>query len=71
MAQFIILALCFQTQLDIDKALSEDPTVFDYDNVYDDIMGKKDEGSKTKKKKEIDKKVRRVAHKWHFAIFFP
>lgn len=46
---------CFQTQLDIDKALAEDPNVFEYDNVYEDMVGKKEE--KVKSKKAVDNKV--------------
>ena len=45
-----------QTQLDIDKALEEDPNVFEYDNVYDDMQGKKAEQAKAKSR-TVDKKV--------------
>jgi len=49
-----ILLWC-QTQLDIDKALSEDPSVFEYDSVYDDMQGQKTQQTKTKKM--VDNKV--------------
>jgi hypothetical protein len=42
--------------LDIDKALAEDPSVFEYDSVYDQMAGKKEE--KSKSKKVIDNKVK-------------
>ena len=32
-----------QTQLEIEKALAEDPTVFDYDGVYEDMQSKKED----------------------------
>ena len=31
----------FQTQQDIEQALSEDPNIFDYDGVYDSMMEEK------------------------------
>ncbi|XP_052240405.1 nuclear speckle splicing regulatory protein 1-like isoform X2 [Dreissena polymorpha] len=47
-----------QTQLDIDKALQEDPSVFEYDSVYDDMVGKKAE--KAHVKKVLDNKPRYI-----------
>ena len=52
----IVLNFAFKAQLDIEKALSEDPTVFDYDSVYDDMKVKKELQNK-QKKCEDDQKV--------------
>ena len=30
-----------QTQLEIEKAMAEDPTVYEYDSIYDDMEDKK------------------------------
>ena len=46
-----------QTQLEIDKALQEDPSVYEYDNIYDDIQAKK-VSSSVKEANKKDKKVR-------------
>jgi coiled-coil domain-containing protein 55 len=45
-----------QTQLEIDKALQEDPNIYEYDDIYDDI---KDVKVKTdvKEKNKQDRKV--------------
>lgn len=43
-----------QTKLDIQKALDEDPTIYQYDEVYDDLersKGQLDDASKQKEKK--------------------
>lgn len=43
-----------QTKLDIQKALNEDPTIYQYDEVYDDLergKGQSDSASKQKEKK--------------------
>ena len=45
-----------QTQLEIDKALQEDPNVYEYDNIYDDIKANKIEKD-VKEKNKQDKKV--------------
>lgn len=42
-------------KLVIDKALEEDATVFQYDEVYDDMEKKKE--SLVEKEKKVDKKV--------------
>lgn len=36
-----IVLLCTQTQIEIQKALQEDPTVYEYDAVYDEMEEKK------------------------------
>lgn len=50
-----------QTQIAIEKALSEDPNVFEYDNVYDEMekeKGKIDPKQKEKNQsKEVTKKI--------------
>lgn len=43
-------------KLVIDKALEEDATIFQYDEVYDDMEKKKE--NIDEKKKKVDKKVR-------------
>lgn len=42
-------------KLTIDKALEEDATIFQYDEVYDDMEKKKE--NLDEKKKKVDKKV--------------
>lgn len=39
-----------QTQLEMQKALTQDPTVYEYDNIYDDLQKKKEIRKITKKK---------------------
>ena len=51
------MRLLVQTQLEIEKALKQDPTVFDYDSVYHEIEQKK-ETKKTDCKTSKDRKVR-------------
>nr|KAG5700393.1 hypothetical protein BaRGS_029645 [Batillaria attramentaria] len=48
-----------QTQLDIDKALQEDPSVYEYDNIYDDIQAKKIT-TDTKEAHKVDKKPKYI-----------
>ena len=43
--------------MDIEKALSEDPNIFDYDGVYDDMVKKKEE----KNERFLSKKDSRVS----------
>ena len=45
-----------QTQLEIDKALEADPTVYDYDNIYDSMKAQVEEKNAAIKQK-ADKKV--------------
>ena len=47
-----------QSKIQMSKALEEDPTVFQYDEVYDDIERKKVEEKETKK--EVDRKPKYV-----------
>ena len=46
----------FQTQLDIEKAIADNPDVFEYDNIYDDMQEKR-KSSLPGAKKEKEKKV--------------
>lgn len=46
-----------QTQLEIDKAILQDPTVYEYDAVYDNIQAEKIK-SDVKEKNKQDRKVR-------------
>lgn len=46
----------FQTQLEIDKALQEDPSVYEYDNIYDNIQAEK-VNTNVKEAHKKDKKV--------------
>ena len=49
-----------QSKIQMSKALEEDPTVFQYDEVYDDIEKKKVEEKESKK--EVDRKPKYVAN---------
>lgn len=51
------LVLFVQTQLEIDKAILQDPTVYEYDAVYDNIQAEKIK-SDVKEKNKQDRKVR-------------
>lgn len=42
--------------MDIDKALQEDPTVYEYDSIYDDLQSKKPQVG-AKEKSSVDRKV--------------
>jgi len=44
-----------QTQIEIEKALKEDPSVYEYDNIYDEMTEKKK--AAVPKLTEKDKKV--------------
>jgi hypothetical protein len=47
-----------QTQLEIDRALEADPTVYEYDSIYDTMQEKKaQQVSATSSKAKVDKKV--------------
>lgn len=46
------------TQRQLKRALDEDPTVFQYDEVYDDMEQKKAEV--VAKKKDVSKKVNKI-----------
>jgi coiled-coil domain-containing protein 55 len=50
----------------LKRALDEDPTVFQYDEVYDDMEQKKAET--VAKKKDISKKVRAFQSTWILAL---
>lgn len=60
---FIVLSdltfdLCLlQTQLEIQRALEADPTVYEYDSVYDDMERKKEEKLIAIKKQKEGSKV--------------
>jgi len=45
----------FHFQLDIQRALEQDATVFEYDEVYDEMKGEKEEIVQSKKDKEAKK----------------
>ncbi|XP_059145270.1 nuclear speckle splicing regulatory protein 1-like [Physella acuta] len=49
-----------QTQMDIDKALQEDPTVYEYDSIYDDLQAKKPQVG-AKEKSSVDRKPKYIA----------
>eukprot|EP00105_Crassostrea_gigas_P018505 XP_011436650.2 PREDICTED: nuclear speckle splicing regulatory protein 1 [Crassostrea gigas] len=49
-----------QTQIEIDKALEADPTVYEYDNIYDDLKAKKEEKDAALQQKK-DKKPKYIA----------
>lgn len=42
-----------QTKIQIKKALSQDPSIFQYDEVYEDIKEKGNTGSKKEEKKQV------------------
>lgn len=46
-----------QTKMEIQKAMEEDPTVFEYDSIYDDMEQKKQERERMIKSKQRDSKV--------------
>ena len=46
-----------QTQLEIDKALQEDPNVYEYDDIYDKLQAEK-VSTNVKEANRKDKKVR-------------
>ena len=46
-----------QAQLAMEKALEEDPTVYEYDSIYDDMQKVKQGPDGKSKKKEAEKKV--------------
>ena len=46
----------WQTQLEIERALAEDPSVFEYDNVYEDLQAEK-VAKDVKVANKADKKV--------------
>jgi len=51
-----------QTQMDIEKAIQEDPSVYEYDNIYDDMQAAKPKvGCGEKKKQAIDRKPKYIA----------
>lgn len=41
----IFLKLIFKTKLEIQKALAEDSTVYEYDSIYDEMQKKKEESN--------------------------
>ncbi|KAJ8043926.1 Nuclear speckle splicing regulatory protein 1 [Holothuria leucospilota] len=45
-----------QTKMEIQKAMEEDPTVFEYDSIYDDMEQKKQEKERILKTKQRDSK---------------
>ncbi|XP_022342120.2 uncharacterized protein LOC111135927 [Crassostrea virginica] len=49
-----------QTQIEIDKALEADPTVYEYDTIYDDLKARKEEKESAIKQKK-DKKPKYIA----------
>ena len=52
----IFIEIYFQTRKDIQKALEEDPSVYQYDEIYDEMEQKKvvaTQATKTKDKKVI------------------
>uniref|UniRef100_K1PSC9 Coiled-coil domain-containing protein 55 n=1 Tax=Magallana gigas TaxID=29159 RepID=K1PSC9_MAGGI len=49
-----------ETQIEIDKALEADPTVYEYDNIYDDLKAKKEEKDAALQQKK-DKKPKYIA----------
>ncbi|XP_062567664.1 nuclear speckle splicing regulatory protein 1-like [Saccostrea cucullata] len=49
-----------QTQLEIDKALEADPTVYEYDSIYDDLQATKEEKDSAVKQKK-DRKPKYIA----------
>ena len=52
------LICLFQTQLEIDKALEADPTVYEYDSIYDSMQEKRAQQIvKSSSSTKTDKKV--------------
>ncbi|XP_074643696.1 uncharacterized protein LOC141900611 [Tubulanus polymorphus] len=49
-----------QTQLQIEKALSEDPSVYEYDNVYDDMKSQKQKNDPKLKEKKAERKPKYI-----------
>lgn len=54
---FIFCFVLFQTKLEIQKALSEDATVYEYDSIYDEMQQKKKENNARMLSGNDDKKV--------------
>lgn len=53
-----MIPFLLQTQLEIDRALESDPTVYEYDSIYDTMQEKKaQQVSATSSKAKVDKKV--------------
>lgn len=54
-----------QTQLDIDKALAENPDVFEYDNVYDSMKAQdpSTSGKKEKKARYVEQLLKTAEHR--------
>lgn len=59
MLHFLISSppLFFQTKLEIQKALEEDATVYEYDSIYDEMQQKKRESNARLLSGNDDKKV--------------
>lgn len=53
------MSLFSQTQIEIDRALADDPTVYAYDEVYDDMKEKEKEEAvvKLNQSKNVERKV--------------
>lgn len=50
-----------QTQMDIDKALQEDPSIYEYDEVYDQLQANKPQvGYQEKNKSAVDRKPKYI-----------
>lgn len=55
---FLLLpSFLFQTKLEIQKALEEDATVYEYDSIYDEMQQKKKESNASLLSGRDDKKV--------------
>lgn len=55
---FLLLpSFLFQTKLEIQKALEEDATVYEYDSIYDEMQRKKKESNASLLSGKDDKKV--------------
>lgn len=55
---FLLLpSFLFQTKLEIQKALEEDATVYEYDSIYDEMQQKKKESNASLLSGKDDKKV--------------
>lgn len=62
MVMFFVLFLLlpsflFQTKLEIQKALEEDATVYEYDSIYDEMQQQKKESNASLLSGKDDKKV--------------
>lgn len=53
------MLVIFQTQLEIDRALEADPTVYEYDSIYDSMQEKKAQqvAAVSSDKANVEKKV--------------